>query len=71
MVVAGDQDAPPGKVLGQGFVAVDELHHAVGQLKNGPHFTFRHTAERVQRPPRNGGGDREVDHRTHEGASFV
>ena len=34
MVVAGDQNAPPGKVFCQRLIAVDELHHAVGQLQN-------------------------------------
>ena len=30
MVVAGDEDALPGQMLGQRLIPVDELHHAVG-----------------------------------------
>ncbi len=32
VVVAGDKDAPGGQILGQRLIAVDELHHPVGEL---------------------------------------
>ena len=66
MVVAGDEDAPPGQILGQRLVAVDEFHHAVGKLHDGTHLALRDTAERVERPPGNGGRQGEVDHLAHE-----
>ena len=71
MVVAGDQNAPPGKVFCQRLIPVDELHHAVGQLQNGFHLAVRHAAEGVQRPPRHGGRDGEIDHLAHGRASFL
>ena len=52
VVVAGDKDAPGGQVLGQRLIAVDELHHPVGELQHSPHLSLRHTAERMERPPR-------------------
>ena len=71
MVMAGDQNAPPGKVFCQRLIPVDELHHAVGQLQNGFHLAVRHAAEGVQRPPRHGGRDGEIDHLAHGRASFL
>ena len=70
MVVASDQNALCSKVLGQRFVTVNEFHHAVGKLQDGAHIAIRHTAERVQRPPRNGGRHGEIDHLRHNSSSF-
>ncbi len=44
MVVAGNKDAPPGQIFRQRLVAVNEFHHAVGQLDDGPHLPVRDTA---------------------------
>ena len=65
MVVAGDEDAPGGQILGQRLVPVDELHHAVGELQDGPHLALRHTAECMERPARYAGGQGEIGHLTH------
>ena len=65
MVVAGDKDATPGQRFGQRLVPVNELHHAVGELQDGPHLTVRFTAEGVQSPPRYGGRDGKIDHPAH------
>ena len=72
MVVPGDQNAPVGQIFRQGAVAVDVLHHAVGQLQHRPHLTLRDAAKAVQGAPRHGGGKGKVDELTHEkGASFL
>ena len=65
VVVADHHDALPGQILRQRLVPVDELHHAVGELQDGPHLTLRHTAECMERPARYAGGQGEVDHLTH------
>ena len=70
MVVAGNKDAPPGQIFRQRLVAVNKFHHAVGQLQNRLYFTFRHTAEGMQSPPRHSGRDGEIDHLAHSRASF-
>ena len=70
VVVSGDKNAPAGKIFGQGLVAVDKFHHAVGKLQDGAHIALRHTAERMQRPPRDGGRNGEIDHLAHGGDSF-
>ena len=44
---------------------VDELHHAVGELQDGPRLTLRHTAECMERPARYAGRQGEVGHLTH------
>ena len=36
MVVAGDEDAPGGQILGQRLVPVDELHHPWESWQDGP-----------------------------------
>ena len=66
MVVSGDQNAPVGQIFRQGAVAVDVLHHAVGQLQHRPHLTLRDAAKAVQGAPRHGGGKGKVDELTHE-----
>ena len=72
MGVPGDQNAPVGQIFRQGAVAVDVLHHAVGQLQHRPHLTLRDAAKAVQGAPRHGGGKGKVDELTHEkGASFL
>ena len=70
VVVAGDKDAPGGQILGQRLIAVDELHHPVGELQHSPHLSLRHTAERVERPPRLAGRQGKVDHLAHGLPSF-
>ena len=67
MVVPGNKDALLGKVLGKGLVAVDELHHAVGQLHHGADLPLRLTAEGVEGASRHGGGNGKVDHSAHGG----
>ena len=66
MVVPGNQNAPVGQIFRQGAVAVDVLHHAVGQLQHRPHLTLRDAAKAVQGAPRHGGGKGKVDELTHE-----
>ena len=65
MVVPGDQNAPVGQIFCQGAVAVDVLHHAVGQLQHRPHLSLRDAAKAVQGAPRHGGGKGKVDELTH------
>ena len=65
MVVPSDQNAPVSQILRQGAVAVDEFHHAVGQLQHRPHLTLRDAAKAVQGAPRHGGGKGKVDEPAH------
>ena len=65
MIVPRDEDAPGSQIFGQRLVAVNEFHHAVGELDDGPHLPVRDTAERVERPPGDGGGNGKIDHLAH------
>ena len=71
MVVSGHEDASCGEVLGQRLVAVDELHHPVRELHDGAHFALRHTAERMEHPPRCARRQRKIDHLAHSVFSFL
>ena len=47
MVVAHHQISRLGAVLREGFIAFDELAHAVGELKHAGDFSFRNPADAV------------------------